>query len=411
MRMLVVTNMFSAVRDALENDGVNFKGMPGFLKAMQYFTEKGIEIDYIFTSFVSTDRKFMNTETKLPFIKKEQIKGIVIKDYRINKLTRYVFMDVALLSTVKKTLKQKKYDFIYAMTPDSSCVNKLANSMGIPCGVRLYGSFLWSTLQKKGRKNIGAYLHREIDIYNLPKSFLLTTDDGSNGEKSYEMFCEDKTLYDFHYWKNGIDRCGFQNPDRFADLVNKIKQPALLYVATVTRWKRHDRAVEMMRILRDRGVDCNLYFIGSMPPSVSEISWKNKIDGMINEYNLQDRVFFLGSLEKEEFLYISKTAVACPLFQDTTNMGNVFHELFSAGAPIVSLDDGSLDDYIINGENGFLVNDMESAADIVEKLMSDSELSSEIRQKAQQTSEEKMISWDERFEKEYNLIKNAVENK
>ena len=28
MRMLVVTNMFSAVRSALEEDGMNFKGMP-----------------------------------------------------------------------------------------------------------------------------------------------------------------------------------------------------------------------------------------------------------------------------------------------------------------------------------------------------------------------------------------------
>ncbi len=411
MRMLVVTNMFSAVRDALKEDGVNFKGMPGFLKAMQYFTEQGIEIDYIFTSFVSTDKKFMQEETKLPFIKKEQIKGIIIKNYRVNKLTHYAFMDIALLSSVKKALKQKKYDFIYAMTPDSSCVNKLANSMGIPCGVRLYGSFLWSTLQKKGIEKTRIYSYREIEIYNLPKSFLLTTDDGSNGEKSYEMFCENKTLYDFYYWKNGIDRCAFQDCKKYMDLANEFTQPAILYVATVTPWKRHDRAIELMKILKDRGINCNLYFAGSMPPSETEKAWKKKLDDMISEYNLQDRISFLGSLEKEEFLYLSKSAIACPLFQDTTNMGNVFHELLSVGAPIISLDDGSLDDFITDGENGFLVKNMEEAADIVEKLISDSELSAKIRLKAQKTSEEKMISWDERFEKEYNLIKNAVENK
>ncbi len=406
MKILVVSHLFSAVRDAIEIEGACAKGMPGFLKAMKFFTENGVKIDYIFTSKLSSDKKFLTYESKVDYIKKEQIKDVVIKNARINRYTKSVPWHFQLKSAVKKVLKENNYDFIYAMTPDATCINELANSMGIPCGVRFYGTFLWSFYQKNGYKKAKFVFSDEIKNYNLPKSFMLITDDGSNGIDSYEKFCNNKSLYDFYYWKNGVDRIELNDEKKSEEAEKTLKKPALLYVATITGWKRHDRAIEVIKILKDRGVECNLYFAGSMPET--EIKWKTKLDDMIEEYGVKDNVTFLGSLDREEFLYLSKVAVACPLFQDTTNMGNVFHELLSAGAVIVSLNDGSLDDYIENGKNGFLVNNMEDAADIIEKLIKEDIDSAEIRCFAAKTSREKMISWDERFKKELDLIRNAI---
>lgn len=406
MKILVVTNLFSTLRDAIEKDGDNAKGMPGFLKAMKYFNDNGVETDYVFTSKFSSDKSLLNCDSKLSYLKKEQIKDILIKNYRISRYTKNIFWHIKLKSSVRKLLKSGKYDFVYAMTPDATCVNELANEMNIPCGVRLFGSFLWSYLKKNGEKKARFFFCDEIKNYNLPKSFLLTTDDGSNGDDSYEMFCENKSLYNFYYWKNGVDRCELNDEKKLEQAARIMKHPAILYVATVTGWKRHDRAIEMIKILKDDGVDCNLYFAGSFPET--DVEWKNKLDKMVDDYNLKDRVTFLGSLNREEFLYMSKKALACPLFQDTTNMGNVFHELFAAGAVVISLNDGSLDDYIENEKNGFLVNDMYEAAETVKKLLNNDTVSNRIRIAAEETSKAKMITWDQRFEKELELIRNAT---
>lgn len=405
MKLLVVARMFSAVRDALQTDGDKAKGMPGFLKAMEYFTRQGMEIDYIFITPVKADEAILNNESKLSFIRTEQIKGILYRDERLNRYTRNAVQAYQLKKLAAKVCKQTRYDFIYAMTPETVCVNELANQLGIPCGMRLFGTFLWSFLRKNGLKKAEFFFKSEIKAYNTPKAFLLTTNDGSNGNDSYNMFCKDKSLYDFHYWVNGLDRITV-NEARKAEVQATISENDLVYVATVTRWKRHDRAIEMLKIMKERGYTGKLLLVGSIPPDSAP--YKAELDALIEKYNLQDQVVFKGSMAREDFLYLAMKAKVCPLFQDTTNMGNVFHELFGVGAVIISLNDGSLEGFLEHGKNGFLVENMEQAADIAEKLLSGEIDGEAIRQAAMETSRKLLCSWDERFEKELELIRNAI---
>lgn len=405
MKLLVVARMFSAVRDALQTDGDKAKGMPGFLKAMEYFTRQGMEIDYIFITPVKADEAILNNESKLSFIRTEQIKGILYRDERLNRYTRNAVQAYQLKKLAAKVCKQTRYDFIYAMTPETVCVNELANQLRIPCGMRLFGTFLWSFLRKNGLKKAEFFFKSEIKAYNTPKAFLLTTNDGSNGNDSYNMFCKDKSLYDFHYWVNGLDRITV-NEARKAEVQATISENDLVYVATVTRWKRHDRAIEMLKIMKERGYTGKLLLVGSIPPDSAP--YKAELDALIEKYNLQDQVVFKGSMAREDFLYLAMKAKVCPLFQDTTNMGNVFHELFGVGAVIISLNDGSLEGFLEHGKNGFLVENMEQAADIAEKLLSGEIDGEAIRQAAMETSRKLLCSWDERFEKELELIRNAI---
>lgn len=405
MKLLVVARMFSAVRDALKTDGDQAKGMPGFLKAMAYFTKQGVDIDYVFITPVKQDVEILQKTSRLSFLPTEKIKGILYRDERLNRYTRNAVQAWQLKKLVAGLCKETKYDFIYAMTPETVCVNELANELGIPCGMRLFGTFLWSFLKKNGLAKAKFFFKSEIKAYNTPKAFLLTTNDGSNGNDSYQMFCKDKTLYDFHYWVNGLDRSDV-NEARKAEVQATVSENDIVYVATVTGWKRHDRAIEMVKIMRDRGYTGKLLLVGNIPPDCA--AYKQRLDDLIAAYGLQDQVVFKGSMAREDFLYLAMKAKVCPLFQDTTNMGNVFHELFGVGAVIISLNDGSLDGFLEDGKNGFLVENMEQAADIAEKLISGEIDVEAIRQAAMETSRKLLCSWDERFEKELELIRNAI---
>ncbi len=405
MKMLVVSWLFSAVRDAIQKDGDNAKGMPGFLKAMKYFNNNGVDIDYVFISAVEKDREISNQESKLSYIPKGSIKKVIIKRSRLNRYTNNFFLRRELVATVDKLLSCCTYDFVYAMTPEATCINEYANKKKIPCGMRFYGSFLWSYIKEKGLKKAKFFMREEIKAYNLPKKFLLTTNDGSNGEDSYNMFCKDKSLYRFCYWVNGLDRICIDEA-RKKKIQETVSENDIVYVATVTRWKRHDRAIELIKILKDRGLNSKLLLVGNCPPDSAE--WKKQLDDMITKYGLENNVEFRGSMAREDFLYLAMKSKVCPLFQDTTNMGNVFHELFSVGAVIVSLNDGSLNGFVENGKNGFLVDSIEEAANICEKILMDKIDISSIRENAMATSEELLVSWDERFKRELEMIRLAV---
>lgn len=405
MKILVVSGLFSAVRDALQTDGDQAKGMPGFLKAMEFFARRDVELDYIFLTTIKTDISILDSESKLSFIRPEQIKGILYRGGRVNRYTHNAILRCQLNKLVAKVCKENTYDFIYAMTPESVYATELANKLGIPCGMRLFGTFLWSYLRKNGLKKAKFFFSSEIRAYNTRKAFLLTTNDGSNGNDSYNMFCKDKTLYDFHYWVNGLDRIAV-NEARKAEVQATVSENDIVYVATVTPWKRQDRAIEMLKIMKERGYTGKLLLVGNIPPE--SVVYKQELEDLIEKYNLQDQVEFKGSMAREDFLYLAMKAKVCPLFQDTTNMGNVFHELFGVGAVIVSLNDGSLDGFLEDGKNGFLVENMEQAADIAEKLISGEIDAEAIRQAAMETSKKLLCSWDERFEKELELIRNAI---
>lgn len=405
MRVLVVSWLFSAVRDAIEKDGDNAKGMPGFLKAMQYFAKNGLELDYVFITPVPEDKNILQKGSRLSFLRESQIKEIIVKHPRLNRYAQNFFLHRQLHCTLNRLCRENTYDFIYAMTPEAVYANDFANKRGIPCGMRLFGTFLWSFLQKNGRKRANFFFKDEIKAYNTQKKFLLTTNDGSNGDDSYEAFCKDKTLYDFHYWVNGLDRLTIDEA-RKAEVQSTISCNDILYVATVTRWKRHDRALELIKLLKDQHVDSKLLLIGSIPPESA--AWKQELDRLIEQYGIQDRVEFRGSMAREDFLYLAMKAKVCALFQDTTNMGNVFHELFSVGAVIVSLNDGSLDGFIENGKNGFLVDTIDQAADIAKKLINNEMDLSQIRENAISTSQKLISSWDERFQRELELITEKV---
>lgn len=406
MKMLVVSRLFSAVRDAIEKDGDQSKGMPGFLKAMKYFFENGVEIDYIFITPVNRDVNILKKESKLSYIQTSQIKAVVINHERLNRYSKNFFLHHSLLSEVDKLVQENRYDFIYLMTPEATCVNTYANKKGIPCGARFFGTFLWSYIKKNGLNKAKFFMHEELKAYNTRKKFLLTTNDGSNGDDSYNTYCRDKSLYDFYYWVNGLDRIHV-NEERKAFIQNTISENDILYVATITSWKRHDRALQLIKKLKDDGINSKLHLVGSLPPD--NMSWKEHLDDMIKQLGIEDNVEFRGSMAREDFLYLAMKSKICPLFQDTTNMGNVFHELFSIGAVIVSLNDGSLDGFVENRHNGFLVDSVDEAAEICKKIIKDEIDITPIRENAIATSRRLLASWDERFERELQLIKNSAD--
>ena len=90
------------------------------------------------------------------------------------------------------------------------------------------------------------------------------------------------------------------------------------------------------------------------------------------------------------------------------HLGNVFFESFVIGSVIIGKNDGSLDDYLVDGVSGFLVNDEDEACLVVERLLENREMIDEIRNNTRAVARDKFLSIDERFDMEVALIERTV---
>ena len=119
-------------------------------------------------------------------------------------------------------------------------------------------------------------------------------------------------------------------------------------------------------------------------------------------------MIFMGAVDKDTINFMCKTAIVSFSLYDMCNLGNVFYEMLSAGAVIVSCNDGSLDEFIANQENGFLVDSDEEAADQIENIYNYPEKADIIRKRALQTAEKFLPSWQERVDQEVDLIMRCI---
>lgn len=98
-----------------------------------------------------------------------------------------------------------------------------------------------------------------------------------------------------------------------------------------------------------RGIsEAHLVIIGTGP-------LKEKLEGMIEKFNLADRVQLLGYLEEEKKQQVLRAADAFVSASEHEGFGIVFLEAMEAGLPIVATDRGGHRDFLIEGENAVFV--------------------------------------------------------
>jgi glycosyltransferase involved in cell wall biosynthesis len=104
----------------------------------------------------------------------------------------------------------------------------------------------------------------------------------------------------------------------------------------------------------------------------------SKIKKFIHDERLGDKVFLTGAVygEKKEQLFMECDIFVFPTYYELETFGLVNLEAMRAGLPIVSSDEGSIPEVVIDGVNGFIVNpkDIDMLTDRVLKLILDSDL-------------------------------------
>lgn len=398
LKILYVTGMPAPLKDILTGKRDN-----EITHALQIFypwrklVERGHQVDFVIASNFNTLPQ-VTVDWFSPANVLANVYDPLSDAPPLRRIARRFRRFLALIYQTHKALQNENYDFVYCKAfYEGLAGNIVANLHGVPCGMRSMGTMLYEDFKKHGPWLTALRRPAEFLTFRLPKAFFMMTDDGTKGDLVHAAWAPARANYDFLFWKTGVE---FKSASNIRPSLELPIHSYLFYAARVDDWKRQDRVIRLLHLLHGRGHKIHIYFAGLTQSQ----AFLRKLHNLIRKYELQEYVHFLGAIMQDDVRNFARNAVANPSFYDVSNLGNVFFEIFSMGSVVVGLDDGSLNDYVSNGHNGFLVLDENVAADVIENLLLGKIDGDVIRRRASETAALKVLSAAKRFEWEVDLI-------
>ena len=174
---------------------------------------------------------------------------------------------------------------------------------------------------------------------------------------------------------NGIDTKPFYR--RSAEEKRAVKQgydlplnkPIITCVANFRPPKGHEYLIQALHELKNEGLDFITLLVGDGP-------LREKLERLVREIGLEERVRFLGSKDREEIpkiLAITDIFVLSSLWE---GLPTAIIEAMAAGCPVVATAVGGTPELVIDGETGFLVypRDARALAQKIKFLLQDQSL-------------------------------------
>ncbi len=335
--------------------------------------------------------------------------GPLERDRSLANIVRRVSFPARFNSAVRRALSGHHFDLVYLHGEQVSMAAKEALARGVPCGQRAYGSSLGQLPCKSG---IGwlwvRFRHpRAFGTLKRGKDFVIATKDGSEVDKLALKVCRKSPPYDLYLWSNGVDFLSREMLDEWDEERLSLKQRFMFCGARIDKSKNQLFAINVLHYLKCMGIgDLHLVLAGE----VSDPVYHSKLVAAVERYDLDDRVHFLGSVQRSLVLKLHRLSVASFSTYDNYSRGNSFLEGMAVGAVSVVLrGDRSVADLVVDGVSGLCVEDEQEAARRVASLLNDKELNDRIRVNARKKTEEIVPSWDERVAQELDLIHYYIE--
>ena len=403
MRILYVTPLWSGLKDLLVDGRPAAGGMPAFVRPLQGLVAQGHQIDMI----VATPRQDMRRHVGAPWLERVEVEMVPWqRQPRLDPVPwsrplvdgpKRLSSTVRVVRAVRRALRRQRYDFVYGHGSLGAIGTMLAQRAGLPSGQRLYG--VHDLLARLDRPAARAWLLASSPLlylsFRTSKSFLLVTDDGSQGDAVWRRLGREGACR-FYCWRNGVEF-----PVRPLPAADPATPPFLFMPARIAAWKGQHRALEVLRDLHALGhTEIGLVFAGS----VTDPGYRARLDRLCADYGLGEKVRYLGSLPGAELIPFYRQSLATLALYETANLGNVVIEGMSTGSVLVVRDSAVLDGVITDGHNGLRVHTAEDAARGIAGLLEDPARARALAAAASSSARRLFRDWDARVEREIGLI-------
>jgi glycosyltransferase involved in cell wall biosynthesis len=393
------------------------KGIPCLFEAMRYYTAKGYEIDLLIPDFKSTGS---------PIDDRGDLLGVTPHVVKVPGLDTFRMVQSwaggggggALLSSVAFWLagiggnlcftfafvryavrlgRTRKVDIVYGHHEYVALATYIAGLLlRRPTVCHIYGSRLASWVDR-GTRAIGLRAPIASMPFLLPFDLLITVDDGSRMDRIAAHF--GTSISRFRMWADGLQE--YVRPEGITKLqlaeTYKATKGDCQWILSVCRLiieKRVDRAIRAMPGVLRVLPSTQLIIVG-------DGSQKVLLERVAQECGVEPSVVFLGSLTHSQLQGLRSVSDVAVTLSDRSNKLLVLREALQCGLPVVTLADGTVEEIISDGVNGFCVppDDDEALANALIRVLSAPNLRQHLSQGALETARS-FWGWDERMQVE-----------
>ena len=395
MRLLFVCPRWPGIEEAY-NAGREPNGMPGFFAVVHALVKRGYLVDL----FIYTPKDISFAENRISkdhwFSAVRIVDVMRIGDYSgIKRILFEVQFAHQLSRRVDRLLERTHYDFVYGQGNLADGARIAARRHGIPFGLRKYGDDFAPLLRDKGVLGASIRAPAAALTYMTRKTFILGTNDGTEIDRICSRM-KRRHPYDVYVWNNGFNEQTGED-DKYSVLT---VNPFIFQFSRIYRVKGQADTLRAFKRAREMGFRGHCIIAGTEDDKV----YAAELRQMIQAYRLEDSVHLIGKVTAEQICFLTRRAVANLITGVNYNLNNVLIESMGYGGIVIVRDTPKIRDIVRQGENGFIFSTVDECAKIIAKLGKEEHDTEMIRENAVRTCREKFGPWEDRAEREVELI-------
>lgn len=301
--------------------------------------------------------------------------------YHLNAYT-YFF---SIFKLIKKIKKEFDFDIIHShqALPDGLVGSFLKKEFNKPLVVTIHGKDIandqWSTIHishscKKAVFDVFQSSSKIVGVSNYIKNSILNFYPNINSKK----------IAVIHGGISEIKRTAQNKKD---------KKIVILSVGALIPLKGHKYTIKAMKEVIKAFPNCQLIIVG-------EGKEKNNLVHQVNSLGLRNIVNIINFIPQEQLLELMASADIFVLPSWAEGFGLVYLEAMSHGIPVIGCKGQGIEDIVVHGETGFLVEpkNSEEISNIILSLIKNEELRNKIGKRGQEIVT-KYYKWEDNAEK------------
>ena len=306
-------------------------------------------------------------------------------------------------------LKDGGFDLLYGYEVHGMLAQRrLRHKHSLPLVARFQGTIMYPYLN---RPHSRLRKYEEVRALSTPADLYIMTDDGTQGDEVLHRL-NPGSAGKVCFWRNGLDLGNVRPPEEGGTeaaraTLGLAPDDFVLVTATrLARWKRVDRAIDAVALLRNEGIAARLLIVGDGEE-------RTNLEDQVRDLGLQDLVTFIGPVPQPEVQSYLWAADVFLSVNELSNVGNPLLEAMVAGQCVLTLDEGDTRDLIRDGETGVLLTSGEPRviADALDGLARDPALRRRLGATARRLAERAFWSWDQRMDTEIDAVEALISDR
>jgi glycosyltransferase involved in cell wall biosynthesis len=393
-------------------------GAPSLYKTLEGFGRRGHHIDFV-SATVGANHQYGAPPqippdipgvdfhlVHLPSLTHEGTRGPEIVAKADQKLRFALLFPLLAARRARKLLATHSYDVLYGYEVHGVLAQRLVRGKSrLPLVARFQGTVMQPYL---GRPLSLLRKYEEVMALRTKAALYVMTDDGTQGNIVLRRL-NPASQGKVRFWRNGLD-IGLVRPPTEEEVIGARKRLALapdelvlVTAARLARWKRIDRAIDAVALLRARGLKVRLLIVGDGEERAN-------LEAQSRALGLEQAVTFVGGVAQSEVQGYLWAADVFLSLNELSNVGNPLLEAMLTERCILTLDEGDTRELIADGNTGALLKSGEPAviAEALAGLADDAAKRQRLAENALELAQRSFWDWRQRIDAEVDEVEALV---